>query len=103
MVEFIDDLDGSHAHTTVRFGLEGQVYEIDLSEKNAEALNDFLKPYIAAARRVRDGVVEPDLVRVQTDVDPKAVRQWARARGIDIPARARIPQEIIDQFREAGY
>ncbi|HLS24679.1 MAG TPA: Lsr2 family protein [Beutenbergiaceae bacterium] len=103
IVEFIDDLDGSHAHSTVRFGLEGQVYEIDLSEKNLTALQNFLQPYIDAARKVRDGVVEPDLKRVETDVDPRAVRQWARARGIEIPSRARIPQEIIDQFRAAGY
>lgn len=102
VVEFIDDLDGGHAHTTVRFGLEDQVYEIDLSEKNLNALTSFLEPYIAAARKVRGGVAEPDLKRVETDVDPRTVREWARARGIDIPSRARIPQEIIDQFREAG-
>mgnify|MGYP001218776287 FL=1 len=103
VVEFTDDLDGSHAHATVRFGLEGQVYEIDLSEKNLTALRNFLRPYIHAARKVRDGVAEPDLKRVETDVDPRAVRQWARARGIEIPARARVPQEIVEQFRAAGY
>ncbi|MGC0249851.1 histone-like nucleoid-structuring protein Lsr2 [Pseudactinotalea sp. Z1748] len=103
VVEFIDDLDGSHAHATVRFGLEDQVYEIDLSEKNLAALRSFLGPYIASARKVRDGVAEPDLVRIETKVDPQAVRKWARSRGIEIPSRARIPQEIIDQFRAAGY
>lgn len=28
---FIDDLDGSKADTTIRFGLDGTEYEIDLS------------------------------------------------------------------------
>lgn len=103
VVEFIDDLDGSHAHATVRFGLHDEIYEIDLSEKNLSALESFLEPYIVSARKVRGGVAEPDLVRIETKVDPQAVRQWARARGIDLPSRARIPQEIIDQFRAAGY
>lgn len=102
MVEFVDDLDGSHAHATVRFGWHEQVYEIDLSEKNLNALETFLQPYIAAARKVRGGVSAPDLVHIETKADPQAVRQWARSRGIDLPARARIPQEIIDQFRAAG-
>jgi len=34
-VELEDDLDGSPADETVRFGLDGTEYEIDLSEKNA--------------------------------------------------------------------
>lgn len=103
VVEFIDDLDGSHAHATVRFGLEGQEYEVDLSEKNLAALRDSLTPFIKAARKVRDGVAEPDRFRTETAVDPQAVRQWARSQGIEIPARARVPQEVIDQFRAAGY
>jgi hypothetical protein len=37
-VLFIDDLDGGEAEGTVRFGLDGADYEIDLSAKNAAAL-----------------------------------------------------------------
>lgn len=103
VVEFIDDLDGSHAHATVRFGYEGLEYEVDLSEKNVAVLRDALTPFIEVARKVRGGVAEPDLFHTETPVDPKAVRQWARSQGIEIPARARVPQEVIDQFRAAGY
>jgi len=49
----IDDLDGSKAVQTVRFGLDGKSYEIDLSAKNARALDRALAPYVAAARKVR--------------------------------------------------
>ena len=38
----IDDLDGGEAQTTVRFGLDGTEYEIDLSAKNADALRKAL-------------------------------------------------------------
>jgi hypothetical protein len=48
-VLFIDDLDGGEAEGTVRFGLDGADYEIDLSAKNAAALRK------ALARRVIQG------------------------------------------------
>ena len=35
---FIDDLDGSEAAGTVRFGLDGTDYEIDLNTEHAQAL-----------------------------------------------------------------
>ena len=38
----IDDLDGGEAEATVRFGLDGAEYEIDLSAKNAKALRGAL-------------------------------------------------------------
>ena len=47
----IDDLDGGEAETTVRFGLDGTEYEIDLSAKNADALRRAVARYVDAARR----------------------------------------------------
>ena len=41
-VKFVDDLDGSDAAATVSFGLDGTVYEIDLSDDNAAKLRDSL-------------------------------------------------------------
>jgi hypothetical protein len=42
---FIDDLDGSAAEGTVRFGLDGAQYEIDLNTKHAQELRDALARY----------------------------------------------------------
>jgi hypothetical protein len=42
---FIDDLDGSQAEGTVRFGLDGTEYEIDLNAGHAQALRDALARY----------------------------------------------------------
>ena len=50
-VLFIDDLDGGEAEGTVRFGLDGADYEIDLSAKSAAAFAKLLAPYIEHARR----------------------------------------------------
>ena len=54
-----DDVDGGPADETVKFGLDGVTYEIDLSKDNAEKLRDVLASWIglvvvrAAAGRVR--------------------------------------------------
>ena len=49
----VDDIDGSEAEGTVRFGLDGAEYEIDLSAEHALALRDALAQYAGAARRSR--------------------------------------------------
>jgi hypothetical protein len=53
IVQLIDDLDGTSNDSieTVTFGLDGVVYEIDLSDDNAETLRDNLAEFIASARR----------------------------------------------------
>jgi hypothetical protein len=50
-VQLVDDLDGSEASETARFGLDGKKYFGDLSQKNGAALRKALKPASIAARR----------------------------------------------------
>ena len=47
-----DDLDGGPADETIRFGLDGAHYEIDLSSANAARLRDAIRPFVAKSRRV---------------------------------------------------
>src|SRR5579859_3663176 len=47
----IDDLDGGEAAGTVRFGLDGTEYEIDLSAAHNDELRKALQQYLAHARR----------------------------------------------------
>ena len=56
---FIDDLDGSAAEGTVRFGLDGVEYEIDLSAEHSRELRDALARYVGAARRVGGNTNRP--------------------------------------------
>jgi hypothetical protein len=51
-VSLIDDLDGSEADETVTYSLDGQEYEIDLSEENAAKFRETLEPYIDKSRPV---------------------------------------------------
>jgi len=48
-----DDLDGGPADETVRFGLDGVDYEIDLNKQNARAFRRQLASFLIHARRAR--------------------------------------------------
>ena len=56
---FVDDIDGSAAEGTIRFGLDGTDYEIDLNTEHAQALRDALAPYIGSARRASGAARRP--------------------------------------------
>lgn len=96
----IDDLDGSPAEGTVRFGVDGADYEIDLSASHAQQLRDALAPYISAARRAGTSP-RRTAQKATRPPDPTEVREWARAQGIDVKDRGRVPAELIAKFKAA--
>jgi len=101
---FIDDIDGSAADGTVRFGLDGTDYEIDLNAEHAQALRDALTRYISAARRVGGAARRP--VRSgrkapANGVNTTEIREWAKAQGIEVKDRGRVPAELVVKFKAA--
>ena len=100
---FIDDLDGSEAEGTVRFGLDGSEYEIDLNAKHADALRKTLAQYVEAARRT-PGARRPARTGRRTGssgLNSTEVRDWAKAQGIEVKDRGRVPAELIVKFKAA--
>jgi hypothetical protein len=101
---FIDDLDGSQAGGTVRFGLDGTDYEIDLNAEHAQQLRDALARYVGAARRISGTARRPSRTgrRPQANgLNTTEVREWAKAQGIDVKDRGRVPAELIVKFKAA--
>jgi len=102
-VLYIDDIDGSEADGTVKFGYSGTEYEIDLSKKNAEKLAGLLQPYIGAARKVgassRHGGRGP--APRGSRHEQSAVREWARSEGLKVSDRGRIPADILTRYEAA--
>jgi len=102
----IDDLDGSQAEATVRFGLDGAEYEIDLNATHAEALRKALELYVKAARRAagpavrRPGRSGRKAARAD-GTEPTAVRAWAKSQGIEVKDRGRVPAELVVKFKAA--
>ncbi len=52
VVTLIDDIDGSRAEETVVYGIDGDVYAIDLNTVNAQDLRDAVAPYLSVSRRL---------------------------------------------------
>ena len=102
---FIDDIDGSAAEGTVRFGLDGTEYEIDLNAKHAQDLRDALARYVGAARRASGAARRPARGggrRASADgLNTTEVREWAKAQGIDVKDRGRVPAELVVKFKAA--
>jgi hypothetical protein len=100
----IDDLDGSDAEGTVRFGLDGTEYEIDLNAEHAQALRDALARYVTAVRRAGGGARRPALGGRRTargGLKSTEVREWAKAQGIEVKDRGRVPAELVVRFKAA--
>jgi nucleoid-associated protein Lsr2 len=99
----IDDLDGSAAEETVRFGLDGTEYEIDLNAEHARALRDALARYMNAARRAGGARRAARGARraPASGLNTTEVREWAKAQGIDVKDRGRVPAEVVARFKEA--
>ena len=105
-VALIDDIDGGKAAETVSFGLDGSIYEIDLSKKNATALRKALGEFTASARKVRAGkaAAAAKVTRsaaAPARVDAKAVREWAQEQGIAVSARGRVPSDVVEKYQAA--
>lgn len=108
IISLTDDIDGSEASETVVFGLDGATYEIDLNEAHAEDLREVLAPFVSVARRVgspaggRGGRGNAAKPRSSDDVDPKAVRAWAEANGVEVSARGRLKADVVEQYKAAN-
>jgi hypothetical protein len=106
VVTLSDDIDGGEAAETVRFGLDGKSYEIDLNTANAKKLRKALAPYVTAGRKQtyagKHGKSRANYRHTAVAPDPAAVRAWAQAHKMDVPARGRIPKRVYEAFREAS-
>jgi len=101
---FIDDIDGSAAEGTVRFGLDGTEYEIDLNAGHAQQLRDALAAYMRAGRRISGGSRRPARGARKgsaSGLNPTEVRDWAKAQGIEVKDRGRVPAELVVKFKAA--
>lgn len=109
VVHLIDDLDGkTTADETVKFGLDGAEYEIDLSKKNADRLRSAVAAFAAAARkaprgnsgrgvagkRSNQGTGPAVIAREQN----QAMREWAKKKGITVSERGRVPAAVQEQY-----
>jgi Lsr2 len=99
----IDDIDGGEAAGTVRFGLDGTEYEIDLSAAHVDEFRQALGLYLAHARRA--GSTARSAARGRRGGaagDTAKVREWAKGQGIEVKDRGRVPADVVEQYQTAA-
>jgi Lsr2 len=105
-VHLLDDIDGTTADETVKFSLDGTLYEIDLSSEHSEQLRKMVAKYIVAGRRASGGIVTGIRSRHHNGTarnsrtQNQAIREWARKTGHDINSRGRIPASLVELFEK---
>jgi len=106
-----DDLDETtEAVQTIYYTVDGQEYEIDLSEENLQRFHAALEPFVSKSREVERQTAAPAR-RARGDGrrrsggsgrdDIAQIRTWAESQGMDVSARGRIKKEIIDAYDQA--
>jgi hypothetical protein len=104
-----DDLDGSEATQTLSYTVDGQEYEIDLSEDNVQRFHEALEPFVSKSRQVERQAAPARRGRgdgrrrssTGGRDDIPQIRAWAEANGHEVSARGRIKKEVIDAYDEA--
>ncbi len=122
-VLLLDDLDPTQetsADETIRFGLDGETYEIDLSNDNAYALRSAFSRYVESARTVRNGTKPPQRRRATAAPSPAPaapvftgsgnpplamtpelrtqIRDWANSNGFQVGVKGRIAKHVLDAY-----
>jgi len=98
----IDDIDGGEADETVRFGLDGVQYEIDLSEAHASELRAALADYTSAARRSSQTKQQRSSAPAPSrNQEAAQIREWAKENGYNVSSRGRVNSEIVEAYRAA--
>lgn len=107
------DEDDVEAVETVRFGNDGNTYEIEMCQQHLDEYHNWMEEYVAVARRVggtgrgrpRGGSGNAPKSRrsspVRNGEDVGEMRQWARENGFEVSARGRIPATVREAFQAA--
>ncbi len=104
-----DDLDGGEATQTVTYTVDGQGYEIDLSEDNIQRFHEALEPFISKSRHVERRTLPARRGRgdgrrrsgASGREDIPQIREWAEANGYNVSARGRVKREVIEAYDQA--
>ncbi len=95
-IVLIDDINGELGDETIKFGLDGIDYEIDLCSENAAKLRNLLDPWIQAGRRVGGRRVAGTDTRPVSDASK--IRAWAREQNMRVSEKGRISAKIRSAY-----
>jgi hypothetical protein len=86
---------------SIRFGIDGREYEIDLCARHSARLSEAVGKFAEHARRAT--VREPRRRRRTTANRQRSaqIRAWAKSSGIEVSDRGRIPGHVLVGFESS--
>jgi nucleoid-associated protein Lsr2 len=100
-IKLQDDIDGGPADQTLRFGLGGAEYEIDLNATNARVFRQQLAPFIDHARAAGTGQRRGAARTAASRARSGHIRAWAKRQGIKVSDRGRMPTSVTERYETA--
>jgi hypothetical protein len=73
-----------------------------LSQKNARAFRAQLAPFVEYARKAGRVAGRRALQTAASRERGGEIRAWAKAHGIEVSARGRIPASVLEQYQAAA-
>lgn len=99
---FESDISGKPDAATVTFGLEGEWYEIDLTDDERKQLETKLRSYLAKGRKAAPKQPEKKPVVPETTAEERAnIRAWGRENGFQFAEAGRIPKGLQAAYDKA--
>jgi hypothetical protein len=90
-------------HRLRRFSIDGRDYEIDLCERHSSRFDELIGRYASHARRASSSRGSRTKRRTAAHRKHSAqVRAWAKAHGMTVSERGRIPADIVSRY-EANH
>ena len=85
----------------IKFGIDGQEYEIDLCARHGERLSEVVGKFAEHARKAT--VKQPKRRRRTTANRQRSaeIRAWAKSSGIEVSDRGRIPGHVLVGFESS--
>jgi Lsr2 len=104
ITQLVSDLSGDEIANgkgeSIEFSYRGASYAIDLTDKEAAGFDAAIALYLEHASKT-GGRRRAASTGAKGDYSAKEVRVWAKAQGIDVPERGRIPGDIVERYKAA--
>lgn len=101
----MDDIDGTHDASSYSFALNGDSYDIDLSDANFKKLEEALAPFVKVAAKATSRLPRERSASAPRSASNKEelakIRMWAKDNGYEVSERGRIAQSIQDAYHAA--
>jgi predicted ATPase len=86
-------------HRLRRFSLDGRDYEIDLCLRHSERFDEAVSSFTSHARRASGRLVRTKRRTAAHRRHSAQVRAWAKANGLAVSERGRIPAEVVSKYQ----